>query len=210
MILAFPFKIKPSLIFDVLSKPQWLTGTLKNGTPRFKNLIPYMKDAFKGKSLSAAQILQASPNLDKALLKRIRDEWDGPLVVKGILSPKTALVAESCGVDGIIVSNHGGRQLNSAPSSIEALPYILKVLQPQTKTFIDSGIRGRRCYKSICNGSTLYFFWSLIHVWCGRFRAFGGEHVLDIFADEIDRILAQIGCPDINVLDQKFIWPPIK
>ena len=208
---SLPFKIKPSLIFDVLSKPQWLTGTLKNGTPRFKNLIPYMKDAFKGKPLSAAQILQASPNLDKALLKRIRDEWDGPLVVKGILSPKTALVAESCGVDGIIVSNHGGRQLNSAPSSIEALPYILKVLQPKTKTFIDSGIRGGEdVIKAFAMGAHYTFSGRSFMFGVGALGPLGGEHVLDIFADEIDRILAQIGCPDINVLDQKFIWPPIK
>ncbi len=120
-------------------------------------------------------------------------------------------MAESCGVDGIIISNHGGRQLNSAPSSIEALPYILEVLQPKTKTFIDSGIRGGEdVIKAFAMGAHYTFSGRSFMFGVGALGPLGGEHVLDIFADEIDRILAQIGCPDINVLDQKFIWPPIK
>ena len=206
---SLPFKIKPSVIWDVLRKPRWALGVLRSGSPRFENLVPYMKDAFEGKSLSAAQILQASPKLDEVLLRRIRDVWDGPMVVKGILSPKTALVAENCGVDGIVVSNHGGRQLNSAPSTIEALPYIREVLRPGTKVLIDSGIRGGEdIIKAFASGADYTFSGRSFMFGVGALGSSGGDHGLDIFIDEVDRTLAQIGCADIMALDRNFIWPP--
>ncbi|MBT3990133.1 MAG: alpha-hydroxy-acid oxidizing protein [Rhodospirillaceae bacterium] len=204
---TLPFKMTPSVIWDIAKKPNWAFSTLANGTPRFENMVPYMKDAADGKTLGAAQVLQVSARVDEELVKRIRDAWDGTLVIKGILSPKSTEAVKRVGADGIIVSNHGGRQLDSAPSSIEALPRVVEAAGPDMPVMLDSGVRGGGdIVKAFASGAAFTFSGRSFVFGVGALGEAGGEHVLDIMTDEVDRTLAQIGCGDIRELGPEYLW----
>ena len=125
----------------------------------------------------------------------------------GILSPKSAEAAFKVGADGIIVSNHGGRQLDSAPSSIEVLPGIMEVVGSKMTVMIDSGIRsGEDIVKAIACGAQYTFSGRSFVFGVGALGKNGGEHVLNIMTDEVDQILAQIGCENIVNLDSSYIY----
>jgi isopentenyl diphosphate isomerase/L-lactate dehydrogenase-like FMN-dependent dehydrogenase len=204
---TLPFKMTPRIIMDIVRKPRWAISTLINGIPRFENMVPYMQEATDKQSLNPAQVLQISARLSEDLIKRIRDSWDGTFVIKGILSPKSAQAAIRIGADGIIVSNHGGRQLDSAPSSIEALPRIVKAVEPKLTIMLDSGIRcGTDVIKAFASGASFTFSGRSFMFGIGALGEQGAEFVLDLMVNEVDKVLAQIGCKDIMELDQEYIW----
>jgi (S)-mandelate dehydrogenase len=204
---TLPFKMTPKVIWDIARKPGWALATLANGTPRFENMVPYMPEAADSKSLGAAQVLQVSARLSEDFVKRIRDAWDGTLVIKGILSPKSAEASKRVGADGIIVSNHGGRQLDSAPSSIEALPRVIAAAGPDMPVMLDSGIRGGSdIIKAYASGAAFTFSGRSFVYGVGALGEVGGEHVLDLMTQEVDQTLTQIGCKDINALGPEYIW----
>ncbi|MBT3915618.1 MAG: alpha-hydroxy-acid oxidizing protein [Rhodospirillaceae bacterium] len=206
---TMPFKMTPKIIWDIARKPSWALATLANGKPRFENMVPYIDDAAAGKSLGAAQALQVSPTLDEELMRRIRAAWDGPMLIKGILSPGSAKAAKRVGADGIIVSNHGGRQLDSAPSSIEALPRIVDEVGDSMTIMLDSGVRtGGDIVKAYCLGADFVFSGRSFVFGVGALGEAGGQHVLNMFAEEVDIALAQIGCTDIANLGAEYLWQP--
>jgi (S)-mandelate dehydrogenase len=204
---TLPFKMTPKIFWDIARKPGWALATLANGTPRFENMVPYMPEAADSKSLGAAQVLQVSARLSEDFVKRIRDAWDGTLVIKGILSPKSAEASKRVGADGIIVSNHGGRQLDSAPSSIEALPLVIAAVGPDIPVMLDSGIRGGSdIIKAYASGAAFTFSGRSFVYGVGALGEIGGEHVLEMMTQEVDQTLTQIGCKDINALGPEYIW----
>ena len=203
---TLPFKMTPKVIMDIALKPNWAISTLLNGTPRFENLVPYMNDAKEGTSLSVAQALQVSARLGEDFISRIRDAWDGHLVIKGILTKKSAEASVRIGADGIIVSNHGGRQLDSGPSSIEVLPDIFKTVGSKLTIMLDSGIRsGPDIVKAFASGAAITFSGRSFVFGVGALGEKGGNHVLDIMVKEVDQTLAQIGCDNILKLDESYI-----
>ena len=203
---TLPFKMTPKVIMDIALKPNWAISTLLNGTPRFENLVPYMSDAKEGTSLSVAQALQVSARLGEDFISRIRDAWDGHLVIKGILTKKSAEASVRIGADGIIVSNHGGRQIDSGPSSIEVLPDIFKTVGSKLTVMMDSGIRcGPDIVKAFASGAAITFSGRSFVYGVGALGERGGNHVLDIMVDEVDQTLAQIGCDNILKLDDSYI-----
>nr|HIL74092.1 alpha-hydroxy-acid oxidizing protein [Rhodospirillales bacterium] len=204
---TLPFKMTPRIIMDIVRKPRWAISTLINGIPRFENMVPYMQEAADKQSLNAAQVLQTSARLSEDLIKQIRDSWGGTFVIKGILSPKSAQAAMRIGADGIIVSNHGGRQLDSAPSSIETLPRIVKAVEPRLTIMLDSGIRcGTDIIKAFASGASFTFSGRSFMFGIGALDEQGAEFVLDLMINEVDKVLAQIGCKDIMELDREYIW----
>ncbi|MBL6864096.1 MAG: alpha-hydroxy-acid oxidizing protein [Rhodospirillales bacterium] len=203
---TLPFKMTPKVIMDIALKPNWAISTLLNGTPRFENLVPYMNDAKDGTSLSVAQALQVSARLGEDFINRIRDAWEGHLVIKGILTKKSAEASVRIGADGIIVSNHGGRQLDSGPSSIEVLPDIFKTVGSKLTVMLDSGIRsGPDIVKAFASGAAITFSGRSFVFGVGALGEKGGNHVLDIMVKEVDQTLAQIGCDNILKLDESYI-----
>jgi len=206
---TLPFKMRPDIVFDIARKPAWALATLRAGKPRFENFAPYIQDVADGVSLSAAQAVQISPALGEDLMGRIRDAWDGPMVIKGLLSVESAETAKRVGADGIVVSNHGGRQHDSFPSSIEALPAIVDAVGKDMTILFDSGIRtGGDVVKAYCLGADYVFSGRSFVFGVGALGAAGGEHVLDLFIDEVDRTLAQIGCKAISELGPDYLWNP--
>ena len=116
-------------------------------------------------------------------------------------------IPKDIGADGIIVSNHGGRQLDSAPSSIEVLPEIVKTVGSDLTVMLDSGIRcGSDIVKTFASGASFTFSGRSFMFGIGALGKEGAEHVLNLMMTEVDKILAQIGCKNITELDDNYIW----
>ena len=140
-------------------------------------------------------------------LERYRRIFPRKLVVKGILNPADAIRAAEIGCDGVIVSNHGGRQLDQAPASLEALPAIKAAVGDKMTVMLDSGVRrGADILIALCLGAQFVFF--------GRPTLYGAvagglpgvRKVIDIFRGEIDLVMGQIGCPSLGELGPDFLW----
>jgi len=136
----------------------------------------------------------------------MREQWKGPLLVKGILTSEDALRAVDCGADGVIVSNHGGRQLEGAPATLRVLPEVVASVGDRVEVLVDGGIRrGSDVVKAIALGARavlvgrpyLYGFAASGHT--------GVEQVLDILKDEMARTMALLGCPGVEALDRGWI-----
>ena len=125
--------LRPSAVWgiELATHPVWSLATLRKGPPRFANLEPYAASNASAASLATLMAEQSSGRLDRSLLSEIRRRWPRRLVIKGILSPQDAMIARDLGADAVIVSNHGGRQLDGAPASLEALPAIRREVGPQ-------------------------------------------------------------------------------
>jgi L-lactate dehydrogenase (cytochrome) len=138
--LVMPPPLTPLTLWRVARRPHWAFATLSYGMPRFRALEKYMEPDAIGQPRRPADFFDGLQDWD--LISRVRDLWKGAMVVKGIMHPDDADNAIAAGADGIVVSNHGARQLDGAPASIEVLPTIAAAVGGKTKILFDSGIRG--------------------------------------------------------------------
>jgi isopentenyl diphosphate isomerase/L-lactate dehydrogenase-like FMN-dependent dehydrogenase len=203
------FKLKPSIILEALTHPGWVTEYMMHGgAPTLGNWAPYA-----GPGASTADVIRFGRGQTPASaqtwrdLERYRKLFPRPLVVKGILSPADAIRAVECGVDGILVSNHGARQLDQAPASIDALPAIKRAVGDRVAVMLDSGIRrGADILIARCLGADFCFF--------GRPTLYGAvaggvpgvNKAISIFREEIELVMKQIGCPSLDELGPDFLW----
>jgi L-lactate dehydrogenase (cytochrome) len=194
--LVLPFRMQAHTIFDVLTSPAWLMAYFEHGLARFANYAPYVE----GKP--TAEKLAAYSNKDHAgggafsweELKRYRDVWKGPLVAKGIQHPKDAELAVAAGCDGIQVSNHGGRQVEGLPSSIDVLPAIVEAVGKRATILIDSGVRtGLDVVRGLALGANAAFAGKAFLYGLGAIGEEGGSYVIDLFKEEIRDTLRQCG-----------------
>lgn len=192
--LVVPFRPTPATVWQVATSPAWLAELLRRGTPKFANLAPYVDGpATIGNVAGFVQTeLRGTFSWDEIAF--LRRNWDGVLMVKGILHAEDALHAAGLGADGIIVSNHGGRQSEAAPSPVEVLPQIRNALPEAVSVLADSGVRsGLDALRCLSRGADA--------VLCGRaflyglaaFGRIGGVHVANMLSEEFRIALAQSG-----------------
>jgi L-lactate dehydrogenase (cytochrome)/(S)-mandelate dehydrogenase len=202
-------KLKPSIILEAMTHPAWVIEYVRlGGAPSLGNWAPHA-----GNGTSTADVIKFGRTQTPASaqtwrdLERYRRLFPRKLVVKGILNPADAIRAAKIGVDGIIVSNHGGRQLDQAPASLEALPAIKAAVGDKLTVMLDSGVRrGADILIAFCLGAQFVFF--------GRPTLYGAvagglpgvRKVIDIFRSEIDLVMGQIGCPSLSELGPDFLW----
>jgi L-lactate dehydrogenase (cytochrome) len=205
-----PLRPTPRLAWDGLTHPRWLAGTflrtlLRHGLPHFEN--NYATRGAPILSRSVVRDYSDRGHLTWEHLARIRRMWPGTLVVKGILDPRDAQIARDAGADGIVVSNHGGRQLDGAGAPLRALPAIVAAC-PDFPVMLDGGIRrGTDVLKALCLGARFVFAGRPF----GFAAAVGGEagvrHAIAILATEILRDLAMLGATRIGDLGPGWLVP---
>lgn len=202
---TIPFRIGPKLLADLMLHSGWSLNTLRAGRPSFANLTPYAK----GSTQALAEFItsQVRTDLNWEDVRRLRDLWQGTLVVKGVLTPEDAGAARQAGADGIWVSNHGGRQLDAAPASIDALAAVRAACGPTLPVLLDSGIRsGEDIVRAGLRGADFVFSGRSFYYGMAAGGAAGGARAVTLLAEDLKRVLVQIGCPSFRDLDEKFLW----
>ncbi|MEX3007630.1 alpha-hydroxy acid oxidase [Hoeflea sp. TYP-13] len=182
-----PFRIGPRQFLDFAAHPKWSLTTLVNGAPSAKNFPTDRGNSGFDRGASRA-------GADWAFLNRLRDLWPGRLVIKGVTSVADAKRIQSCGADAIYVSNHGGRQLDSAPAAIKLLPAIRTALGPDYPLIFDSGIRsGEDVVKALAFGADFVMLGRPLLFAIGAEGERGLNSLFSIFTEEISLTLAQLG-----------------
>tara|TARA_B100001027_G_scaffold189555_1_gene143107 strand:+ start:590 stop:1738 length:1149 start_codon:yes stop_codon:yes gene_type:complete len=203
--LSLPPRVTAASLYHAACRPRWSLATLTSGIPHFKTMGRYSKDkSFRGMADFIRQEL-AKP-VTRERLKHIRRKWKGPLVIKGIMHPADAEAAVGMGYDGILVSNHGGRQLDACLSPVEALADIITQVDGRATIMVDSGFsNGLDIARGIALGADFVF--------CGRAFMWGvsvlgqkgPEHVINLLSNELQLALTQIGCPSVNELNTSWL-----
>jgi (S)-mandelate dehydrogenase len=196
-----PMKMTPGVILQGMSRPAWTFRYLMGrGIPLMENWAPY---APPGASSGAVADLYGSqtpaPGQTWEVLSAVRKLWAGPLVVKGILHHEDARRCVDLGADGILVSNHGGRQLDAAPAPIDVLPRIADAVGHKAELFIDSGFRrGGDIAKALCLGARAAFIGRPIMYGAAAAGEAGARKVLDIYRQELDLLMGQMGWTNVT------------
>ena len=204
-----PLRMTPGVVFNALGHPAWVLRYLRTGgIPMMRNWLPYAPDGADASQVADLYgTLTPAPMVSWDHLRRIRDAWKGPLVLKGLLHPDDAREAARLGVDGLVVSNHGGRQLDAAPSPLEMLPAIRAAVGDRVELILDSGVRrGSDVVIARCLGARSAIFGrpTLYAVAAGGQA--GVARALQIMRNEIDMVMAQIGCRRFEALDASYLW----
>ena len=203
------FKIDWRAALDGLKHLPWVTEFLRNGMPAFENWKAYAGNGADAHAVARFVVEQTPATVTWSHLESFRRLWPRHLVVKGLMSAGDALRAAEIGADGIIVSNHGARQLDRAPAPLEVLPAIRAAVQDRIVLMVDGGIRrGADIVTALCLGARFVFVGraTLYGAVAGGVR--GVQKAIDILRDEIDRVLAQIGCPSVEDLNEDFVIAP--
>ncbi|OLL31233.1 alpha-hydroxy-acid oxidizing enzyme [Burkholderia sp. SRS-W-2-2016] len=204
-----PFRMTPGVVLEALGHPAWVLRYLRTrGIPMMRNWQPYAPEG-----ASAAQVADLFGTLTPAQevcwdhLHRIRDAWSGPLVIKGLLHPDDAHEAVRIGADGLVVSNHGGRQLDAAPSPLDMLPAIRAAVGDDVQLILDSGVRrGSDVVIARCLGASAAVFGRPSLYGVAAAGQAGVARALQIIRSEIDMVLAQMGCASFAQLDSRYLW----
>jgi L-lactate dehydrogenase (cytochrome)/(S)-mandelate dehydrogenase len=204
-----PFRMTPGVVLEALGHPAWVLRYLRTGgIPMMRNWKPYAPDGTSAGAVADLYgTLTPAPMVSWETLRRIRAAWPGALVVKGLLHPDDAREAQRLGVDGLVVSNHGGRQLDAAPSPLEMLPAIRDAVGGKMELILDSGVRrGSDVVIARCLGARSVIFGrpTLFGVAAGGQS--GATHALNIIRKEIDMVMGQIGCREFQALDDSYLW----
>jgi (S)-mandelate dehydrogenase len=205
---SHPLRVTPSMIFQAITHPGWTMEYFSNGgLPTMGNWRPYAGENPTPQRVTEFFVTQfPAPALTWSALEAYRRLWPRKLLVKGVLHPDDARQAVALGVDGIIVSNHGGRQLDRAPSPLEALPGVVAAVGGQAEVMLDGGIRrGSDIVIAVCLGASFVFAGRPTLYGAAAAGRAGVKKVLDIFAYELGVILAQIGCADIADLGPQYL-----
>jgi len=193
--LALPPKMTFTNILQTLGKPAWAFNTLKYGIPTFETLRPYTPDGLNLKQLGAFMDRTFSGRLNEERIKPIRDKWKGKLVLKGVASEEDTEEAIRLGFDGIIVSNHGGRQLDAGESSIGPLKRISDKYKDQITVMMDSGLRsGPDMARALACGAEFTFMGRSFMYGTAALGRKGGGHTMDILKIQLKQVLDQLCC----------------
>lgn len=197
--LAMPPKMSIKNILQILGKPEWAIKTLKHGRPGFETLKPYMPKGLDLNQLGKFMDETFSGRLNEEKIKPIRDMWKGKLILKGVANEADAEKAVRLGLDGIIVSNHGGRQLDAGESTIKPLVPIAKKFGRQIKVMMDSGLRsGPDIARTLASGAEFTFLGRSFMYSVAALGSQGGDHIISLLKTELQQVMEQICCENVK------------
>jgi len=206
--LSAPPKLTIPNIINIATKPRWALGML--GTPRreFGNIVGHVSGVENMSSLSAWTAQQFDPALNWDDVEWVKQRWGGKLILKGIQDVEDARLAVRSGADALIVSNHGGRQLDGAQSSIEALPSIVQAVGSQIEVHMDGGIRsGQDVLKAIALGAKGTYIGRSMLYGLGAMGEAGVSKALEIIHNELSLSMAFCGRTQIDQVDSSILLP---
>jgi L-lactate dehydrogenase (cytochrome) len=200
-----PIEMIP-FVSQFLSRPAWLAAFLRDGgLMKFPNVV--LPDG--PMRYADVSIALERSTVSWADLRWIHDEWQGPLVVKGVLTPEDARRAIDAGADAIVVSNHGGRQLDGVPPTLWALPEIVAAVDGKTEVLLDGGIRrGSDIVKGLCLGARAVLIGRAYAYGLGAGGSAGVARAIEILRTEVVRTLKLLGCASTAQLDRSFVDVP--
>lgn len=197
--LAMPPKMSLQNMIQILGRPNWALNTLKYGRPKFETMMRYFPKNMDIKQLGKTMNETFSGRLNEEKIKPIRDMWKGKLVLKGVASEEDTEMAIRLGLDGIIVSNHGGRQLDAGQSTIRPLAEIARKYKGQIKIMMDSGIRsGPDIARTLASGAEFAFLGRTFMYGVAALGNSGGQHTISIMKIQLQQIMEQICCERVQ------------
>ena len=207
--LSAPPKLTLPVMLDLATKWRWGMGMLGTKRREFGNIVGHVKNVGNTASLMSWISDQFDPKLDWTKIARIRDQWGGKLILKGILDEDDARLAADFGADAIVVSNHGGRQLDGALSSIRMLPRIVRAVGGQVEIHLDSGIRsGQDVLKALAMGAQGTMIGRSYIYGLGAMGEAGVTKALEVIRKELDTSMALCGERDVKALRRENLLIP--
>ena len=204
--LSMPPKMTVSNILSAIKRPHWALNTLINGQPSFEILKPYMQKNLNLNQLAKFMDATFSGRLNEDKIKRIRDLWKGKLVLKGVESIHDVEKAYQLGLDGVIISNHGGRQVDVGQATIESLNTIVPLYQDKIKVMMDSGIRGGAdVARVMASGADFSFMGRTFMYGVSALGKKGGNHTIAMLKTQLSQVMEQMSCAEVNDLTKNLI-----
>jgi L-lactate dehydrogenase (cytochrome) len=206
--LSAPPRLTVPNIMNMMTKPRWCLGMLGTQRRTFGNIVGHASSVSNMSSLSSWTAQQFDPRLSWDDVKWIKDEWGGKLIIKGVLDEEDAQLAAASGADALIVSNHGGRQLDGARSSISALPGIVQAVGDKIEVHMDGGIRsGQDAIKALALGAKGIYIGRAFLFGLGAMGEEGVTQCLEIIRKELDLTMAFCGLTDVRKVDRGILLP---
>ncbi|HAD12172.1 MAG TPA: alpha-hydroxy-acid oxidizing enzyme [Saprospirales bacterium] len=204
--LAMPPKMTLANILQILGRPNWAIRTLLHGQPEFANMKPYMPKGLDMKQLGQYMNQTFSGRVNEERIAPIRDRWKGKLVLKGVASVEDTEMAVRLGFDGVIVSNHGGRQLDAGQSSIRSLGPIVQHYKGKTRIMLDSGVRtGPDVARALASGADFAFLGRSFMYSVAALGEEGGRHMASILKIQLKQVMEQVCCGKVGELGRHLV-----
>jgi L-lactate dehydrogenase (cytochrome) len=197
--LSIPPRMTMRNVFQMCTHPTWSFSQLFAGAPEFQTMKKYIPKGLNMKHLGMFMNKTFSGRLTEDRIKAIRDKWQGKIVIKGIVNPEDCEKAISAGIDGIIVSNHGGRQLDSGQSTIVPLANLVASYKDQITIMMDSGIRsGPDIAAALATGAAFTFMGRTPMYGVGALGKNGGDHTLTMLKRQLQQVMEQVACEKVQ------------
>lgn len=204
--LSIPPRMTLRNIFQMCTHPTWSFGQLAAGAPEFKTMKEYIPKGLNMKHLAQFMNKTFSGRLNREKISVLRDKWKGNLVIKGIVNEEDAEVAVELGCDGMIVSNHGGRQLDRGESTLAPLQRLAPEFGGKIRVMIDGGIRGGDDVASaIASGADFVFVGRAPMYGIGAMGRYGGHHVFEMMKRQLQQVMEQVGCERVGDLGEHLV-----
>ena len=204
--LSMPPRMTLKNIIRVMKRPEWAIRTLINGQPSFEVLKPYMPKNLNLSQLGKFMNATFEGRLNEEKVKRLRDMWKSKLVIKGVESVADVETAIRLGLDGIIISNHGGRQVDMGQATIKSLQDIAPKYHDQIKIMMDSGIRGGADIgRTLSSGADFTFLGRSFMYGVSALGKKGGDHTISILKAQLTQVMEQMCCENIQDLSKRLV-----
>ena len=204
--LAMPPRMTMKNIWQIIGKPNWALQTLIHGQPEFANMKPYMQKRLGMKKLGNYMNRRFTGRLSEEKIAPIRDKWKGKIILKGVASVEDTEMAVRLGLDGIVVSNHGGRQLDAGQSTIKSLETIVPEFAEKITVMMDSGMRsGPDIARTLAKGAKFAFMGRAFMYGVAALGKEGGNHTISILKTQLQQVMEQVCCEKVDDLPKHLI-----
>ncbi|MGB1455236.1 MAG: alpha-hydroxy acid oxidase [Flavobacteriaceae bacterium] len=201
--LAMPPKMSARNFYEILKRPEWALKTLLHGQPEFETLKPYMPKDLNLSQLAKFMDETFDGRLNEEKIKPIREQWKGKIVLKGVTSEADMEKAIRLGLDGVIISNHGGRQLDAGESTIKSLKKLQAKYKDKITLIMDSGLRnGPDVARTLAEGASFSFLGRSFMYGVGALGNQGAQHTIELIKTELMQVMDQLGCEKTTDLPQ--------